>query len=224
MTSTGPLRVLIVEDHGLLAQSVGMALEAEGHQVLVSALASVAGVLEEARALQPSVVLLDLDLGGTVGDGLGLVTPLRRAGARVLVVTGSTEEHRHGMCLEQGAAGVMDKRTSFDRLLHAVVVTGEGGSPIDEARRLGLLAAVRAWRGAEVKRLEPFERLTPRERQVLGELMAGSSAEAIASSWFVSEATVRTQIRGVLTKLGVTSQLAAVAAARTAGWVPGEES
>jgi DNA-binding NarL/FixJ family response regulator len=222
MTSTGSLRVLIVEDHDLLAQSVGMALETEGHQVLVSGLSSVDGVLEEARALRPDVALLDLDLGGHVGDGLGLVAPLRAAGARVLVVTGSTEEHRHGMCLEQGASGVLDKRASFDRLLTAVTVVGEGGSPIDEGRRQTLLAAVRAWRSDETKRLEQFERLTPRERQVLASLMEGTSAEAIATAWFVSEATVRTQIRGVLTKLGVSSQLAAVATARAAAWTPPE--
>ena len=219
-TSSTRHRVLIVEDHDLLAQSVGMALESEGFDVAVSELGSLEGVLSEAAAQRPEVVLLDLDLGGAIGDGLGLVAPLTRAGARVLVVTGSSEQHRHGLCLEQGAAGVLDKRASFEALLAGVLLVAEGASPTDEARRHALLGAVRAWRSESARRFEPFERLTPRERQVLGCLVEGMSAEAIARGWDVSEATVRTQIRGVLTKLGVSSQLSAVAAARAAGWSP----
>lgn len=213
-------RILLVEDHDLLAQTLSMALEAEGYRVEVSALRSLDGVVAEAAAQRPDVVLLDLDLGGAVGDGLGLIEPLTRGGARVLVVTGSHEGHRHGMCLEQRAVAVLDKTVSFERLVGAVVKVVEGGDPMDPARRHALLAELRAWRSAGTRRLEPFERLTPRERQVLGCLLEGTSAEAIARSWVVSEATVRTQIRGVLTKLGVSSQLSAVAAARAAGWSP----
>ncbi len=64
-----------------------------------------------------------------------------------------------------------------------------------------------------------FEQLTPREAEVLRHLAAGLPAAAIASSSHVSEATVRTQIRAVLSKLGVQSQLQAVAVARRAGWL-----
>ena len=216
-SASGPA-VLLVEDHELLAQSVGLALGAEGGRVLVSALASLDAVLAEAQEPAPDVVLLDLDLGGSVGDGVALIAPLRRLGARVVVVTGSREEHRHGLCLEQGADAVLDKSTGLDELLQAVLLTAAGGSPLDEGRRHHLLTALRRRRAASLRRLEPFERLTPRERQVLGCLVEGVPAEAIARSWVVSEATVRTQIRGVLTKLGVSSQLAAVAAARAAGW------
>jgi two-component system nitrate/nitrite response regulator NarL len=215
---TDPTRLLIIEDHELLAHSLGMALRAEGYQVHVSALVSLDGIIAEAGGLQPHAVLLDLDLGGAVGDGVGLIEPLTRAGARVVVVTGSTEGHRHGMCLEQGAVAVLDKRVSYDRLLAVVVAVAEGRDPMDSARRHSLLAELRSWRSAHVRRMEPFERLTPREKQVLGGLLEGRSAEVIARDWVVSETTVRTQIRGVLTKLGVSSQLSAVAAARSAGW------
>ena len=69
----------------------------------------------------------------------------------------------------------------------------------------------------------PFLTLTQREREVLTELTRGKSVDCIANEWVVSEATVRTQVRGVLTKLDVRSQLAAVAKARSAGWtVDGE--
>jgi DNA-binding NarL/FixJ family response regulator len=66
--------------------------------------------------------------------------------------------------------------------------------------------------------LAPFRRLTPREEEVLAALVDGEPAVAIAGRATVSEATVRSHIRSVLTKLGVGSQLQAVAKARHAGW------
>jgi DNA-binding NarL/FixJ family response regulator len=86
------------------------------------------------------------------------------------------------------------------------------------AERDALLAALRERRAHDRDRLAPFESLTPREEAVLGELMDGSSAEQIAESSFVSTATVRSQIRAVLGKLSVHSQVAAVARAHRAGW------
>jgi DNA-binding NarL/FixJ family response regulator len=213
-----PSRVLLVEDHELLAQSVGFALSHEGHVVQASRLTSLSDVVREAEAVRPHVVLLDLDLGDTVGDGVALVQPLSALGARVLVVTGSTEQHRLGHCLEEGAAGVMSKRAPLDDLLRAVHATAEGRAPMPEGERLRLLKALREWRASQTERFAPFERLTPRERQVLAGLLEGRSAEVIAKEAVVSETTVRTQIRGVLTKLGVSSQLAAVALARRADW------
>jgi DNA-binding NarL/FixJ family response regulator len=70
------------------------------------------------------------------------------------------------------------------------------------------------------KALTPFERLTMREREVLAALVDGLSAEEIAETQFVALTTVRSQIRSVLQKLGVRSQLAAVAHANRVGWKP----
>jgi len=67
-------------------------------------------------------------------------------------------------------------------------------------------------------RLAPFAQLSCREAAVLVEMMEGLSADEIAAKHFVSTSTVRTQIRGILKKLGVSSQLAAVARAYQAGW------
>jgi len=78
-------------------------------------------------------------------------------------------------------------------------------------------AAVLAERD-EAARLAPFRQLTPREQAVLAAVVDGVPALEIAQTSSVSEATVRTQIRAVLAKLGVRSQLAAAAAARRAGW------
>jgi DNA-binding NarL/FixJ family response regulator len=213
-------RVFIIEDHELLAQSVGLALEGEGCDVRLSDLRGMEEVLAEAEEHAPDVVLLDLDLGGELGDGVGLIAPLHNGGARVVVVTGTKLPPRHGLCIEQGAVAVLAKSTPFAELVHVVQEAAAGRSPLRDDQRQDLLAALRRWRQEEKDRLAPFERLTPRERQALACLLEGLSAERIAKTWVVSEATVRSQIRGVLTKLDVGSQLAAVAAARRAGWVP----
>lgn len=68
------------------------------------------------------------------------------------------------------------------------------------------------------RQLLEFNRLTPREEEVLFALMRGAKARDICAQSFVSMPTVRSQIRAILTKLGVTSQLAAVALAYQSGW------
>ncbi len=67
------------------------------------------------------------------------------------------------------------------------------------------------------RRLAPFDSLTPREAEVLGELMRGHTVEQIARESVVSVATVRTQVRAIRTKLGVSSQVAAIGRALQAG-------
>ena len=212
--------VLIVEDHHLLAQSLSFALMAEGLAVTVADLDSPAGILDAFAESGAGIVLLDLDLGGTVGDGLDLVAPLCARGARVLVVSGSTDRPRLASCLEQGAVGLLPKSTPYEGLVDAVLAVAAGRPVIPEQERHALLTELRTWRIRQRDDMAPFTSLTARESQVLAALMDGQPCEAIAATWFVSEATVRTQIRGVLTKLGVSSQLAAVAQAQRVGWCP----
>lgn len=213
---TGP--VLLVEDHELLAQSLGVALEAEGLAVVLAPLAQGVDVLALAAEHRPSVVLLDLDLGEERAGGEALVPGLTALGARVVVVSGATDVLRLGTCLELGAVGVLSKSRPFEDVLDAVLAARDGEPVMRDGDRQDLLAGMRRRRTQENERLAPFERLTRREREVLGLLMDGTPAESIARHFVVSEATVRTQIRGVLTKLGVSSQLAAVAEARRLGW------
>ncbi|MCU1691977.1 MAG: response regulator containing a CheY-like receiver domain and an DNA-binding domain [Frankiales bacterium] len=211
-------RVLIVEDHELLAQSLAVALEVEGLEVVVAPLQDGPDLLATAEAARPAVVLLDLDLGQDREGGEALVPGLTGLGARVVVVSGSSDVLRLGTCLELGAAGVLSKSLPFEDVLEAVRRAASGERVMQEAARLQLLADMRRARAEQRSRLAPFERLTPREAEVLVLLMQGLAADAVAKYFVVSEATVRTQIRGILTKVGVSSQLAAVAEAHRVGW------
>jgi len=213
--------VLIVEDHSLLAQSLAIALNAEACRARVAELISPAMVLQQVRLVRPDVVLLDLDLGD-IGDGSALVQPLTELGARVLVVSGTTDKVRLAETVERGAVGFLSKTVPFEELLSTVLDVVAQRPVLSTARRYELMAELRSARTARGKDLEPFQSLTPKEREVLAALAQGHRVEAIAATAVVSEATVRSQIRAVLAKLGVNSQLEAVALAWTSGWFPRE--
>lgn len=222
--AAGPLRLLIVEDHELLAGTLALALRHRGLEVETAAGPTPGAVVERTRQLAPVLVLLDLDLGPTLGSGLDLVGPLSAVGGRVVMMTGVTDRARLAACVEAGAAGIVAKTTAFEALVDAVRRAAEGETLLAPEERHALLADLRAHRRAEGHRMAPFGALTPREQAVLAGLVAGDPAEAIAARSYVSMATVRSQIRAILLKLGVRSQLAAVAMAREAGWPPDARS
>jgi DNA-binding NarL/FixJ family response regulator len=215
---TALTRVALVEDHVLLAQSVGFALRAEGLQVVTGDITGEPELFDSVAPDATTLVLLDLDLGEPLVDGVELIPRLRAAGAKVLVVTGTTDRLRVAAAIEAGAVGYVGKQKPLDELLRTVLATVNGERVLDECERHQLLADLRRHRAELQQRLAPFRALTPKESKVLDELADGKSVEKIATEWVVSEATVRTQVRAVLTKLDVRSQLAAVAKARTAGW------
>jgi DNA-binding NarL/FixJ family response regulator len=210
------LRVALVDDHRLLAQALALALGARGHEaVLVDPAGGAPAVVGDPP---PDVVLLDLHLGAddpTGGDQLvGAVAPL----VPVLVLTAETDRARWGRCLRSGARAVVSKEADLERVIAAVEAVAAGRQVLDEPERTALMRAAVLAERDEAARLAPFRQLTPREQAVLAAVVDGVPALEIAQTSSVSEATVRTQIRAVLAKLGVHSQLAAAAAARRAGW------
>lgn len=222
MTSSDRLRrrrVLIVDDQRLLVDSLSLALRLEGLEPVVSSAADVAGLLDTVRADPPALVLLDLDLGGALGDGTDLVAPCVTAGAQVLVLTGTTDELWMAAALEQGACAAIDKGIPFEDLLRLVLSAARGETVMDPEERQRLLHQLQSHRLARERDLAPFESLTPREQQVLRALSLGHTVTHIAQTWVVSESTVRSQVHAVLRKLDVRSQLEAVAAATRVGWL-----
>jgi len=155
-----------------------------------------------------------------LGDGVDLVQPLTELGARVLVVSGTTDRLRLAETVEKGAVGFLSKTVPFEQLLSTVLEVVAQRSVLSSAQRYELMAELRSARAARSKDLAPFKTLTPKERAVLSALAQGQRAETIAGASVVSSATVRSQIRSVLTKLGVNSQLEAVALAWAVGWFP----
>jgi DNA-binding NarL/FixJ family response regulator len=208
--------VLIVDDHELVATSLMLSLRSQGlaaHHCASSG--GEAGVLAASAELPPGLVLLDLDLGrddaGRRIDGVRLVAPLRAAGWRVVILSGSADHARIGAGLAEGAMAWVPKNAPFPALLAAVRDAMDGREVMPPARREQFIELHRRRSGEQDELRAKLERLTPREREVLALLANGQRAQAVADQFVVSLATVRTQIRAVLTKLEVGSQLEAVA-------------
>ena len=217
------LPLLIVDGAELLAGTLAMALRQQGLEVFTAPGSSAQDVVDLAESLAPVLVLLDLDLLPALGDGLHLISPLISAGGRVVVVTGVTDRARLGASLEAGAIGLFSKACGFEQLLQTVRRAAEGAPLLSDEVRKGLLEELRRRQREKRERLAPFVALSPREQAVLAALVAGEAAGTIADRSCVSLATVRSQIRAVLRKLGVTSQRSAASLARDAGWSPNNE-
>lgn len=220
-TARRNLRVLIIDDHTLFAESLELALSLEGYDVRrAEPLAeSASTLLAAAIRARPRIVLLDLDLG-RVGPGTRLIRPLVAAGINVVVVTASTDEVRWGECLRLGARTVLDKTQPLNDILAAVRKINHGFPVLDRTERERLIAIWAAQHQERGQLRERLQLLTPREQEVLGHLMQGHTVREIAASSVVSEATVRTQVKSILAKLEVSSQLAAVGLAHHVGWQP----
>jgi DNA-binding NarL/FixJ family response regulator len=193
----------------MMAQALALSLAEAGFDARVAQLEGDGSVVEQAVRLRPALVLLDLGLDGS--DGLDLVAGLRATGARVLVVTAESDESRMAAAVARGACGWVSKAEPFENLLEAARLALRDRPLLDLEAYDDVVQAGRACSEADRELKSRFATLTGREREVLEALRDGKSAQDIAGEWYVSVGTIRCHIRAILVKLGVTSQLAAVA-------------
>jgi two-component system response regulator DevR len=209
------VRVLIVDDHEVLAASLAQVLDAEPDLVT----AGVAGTLARARALvattAPDVVLLDHRLPD--GDGVGAIEELRalRPSIQVVVLTASAADHVLVAAIEAGAAGFVSKTRSLAELTAAVRAAATGEAVVSPELLVRLLP--RLHRSGRARHQE----LTDREREVLDLLAEGLSNAAIADELTVSVNTVRNHVSNLSAKLGAHSKLEALSIAVREGLLPG---
>ena len=217
------LRIVIVEDHVLFAESLELALTIEGYDVrrvtIPDREQSPGALLNLVTRQRPRIVLLDLDLG-RFGNGEKLIAGLASVGCNVVVVTASVDRARWGEAVRLGVRKVLAKSRPLNDILATVRRINQGLSVMTTEEREELLAAWVSERSHLIERRERLDRLTVREREVLAHLMRGLTVREIASVGVVSEATVRTQVKAILAKLDVTSQIAAVGLAHQVGWQP----
>jgi len=222
-TSRSALRIAILEDHVLFAESLELALTVEGYDVRRVAIpqkeqspgALIASVVRQ----RPRIALVDLDLG-RFGDGERLIAPLARSGINVVVVTASVDRARWGEAVRYGARKVLSKARPLNDILATVRRINQGLQVMPREEREELLREWSRERSHLVEMQTRLDQLTVREREVLAHLMKGRTVREIAVAGFVSEATVRTQVKSILAKLDVTSQIAAVGMAHQVGWRP----
>jgi DNA-binding NarL/FixJ family response regulator len=214
--------VAVVEDHVLFAEAIDVTLTLEGydvHRIPVKERAMSGQLLSSVVRMHPDLALLDLDLNAG-GDGTRLVQPLTQSGISVVIVTASTDRARWGECLRDGARAVLSKSSPLSEILTAIRLVADGRHVHTPEERQSLITHFYTERETVKTLRRKLDQLTSREGEVLGHLMEGRPVRDIAHVSFVSEATVRTQVKSILAKLEVTSQLAAVGAAHRVCWHP----
>lgn len=210
-----PVRVLIVDDHEILAASLAQVLDAEPDLLSVG----VAGTLERARSLvattAPDVILLDQRLPD--GEGVAAIGELRalRPSVQVVILTASAADHVLVAAIEAGAAGFVSKTRGIADVTAAVRSAAAGEAVISPELLARLLPRLhRSGRAAH-------NDLTEREREVLGLLAEGLSNAGIAQRLTVSIHTVRNHVANLSAKLGAHSKLEALSIAVREGLLPG---
>ncbi|KQX58105.1 MULTISPECIES: response regulator transcription factor [unclassified Streptomyces] len=244
------IRVLVVDDHRVFAESLAAALAAEPDVDVAAAGSGPAALrcLERgaAEGRRFDVLLVDAELGagppgaaaaravpddaegavGAVGavDGLSLVAGVRRAqpAVRTVVLAERDDPRRAALALQAGASGWVAKDCSLQRLLAVVRGVLRDETHLPPALLTGVLRELTEVRKHRTDSERLVESLTPREREVLRCMVAGLGRKAVAERLFLSPHTVRTHMQNVLGKLGVHSTLAAVALARRAGVGPAQ--
>lgn len=208
----GRTSVLVVDDHRVLADAIGMVINSEPDLQCVAIALNAAQARALATHWQPDVIIMDVRLGND--DGIEVAADLVRAvpKARVIVLSAFIDQALLTRSLNAGASALLPKDGSLDEILRAVRSTTRKGFAIDP----GLLRAL-ARSGDE--RPAPVPRLTPREADVLRSLADGADAVMIARELGISVLTCRGYVKTLLRKLHAHSQLEAVVTASRLGLI-----
>jgi len=210
-----PIRVLIVDDHAVVREGLRTYLALQDGIDVVGEAGDGEAALEQAAALAPDVILMDLVM--PVRDGIGAMQELRVRGAtsRVIVLTSFTDDERIMPAIQAGAAGYLLKNVQPAELARAVRAAHAGEALLDPVVAARLVEAVVQQRAAAAGAPQPPE-LTPREQEVLDLIVAGMANKRIALELGLSEKTVKAHVGHLLAKLGVADRTqAALLAVRT---------
>jgi DNA-binding NarL/FixJ family response regulator len=217
------IRVLLADDQALVRGGFRMILDAqEGIEVVGEAENGVEAV-ERARELCPTVILMDVRM--PVLDGIEATKRVVTGdlAERVLVLTTFDEDRVVYDAMKAGASGFLLKTAPPAELVDAVRKIAAGETLLAPALTRRLIEEFVSRPPPGDLDAEGFEELTGREREVLGLLARGLSNAEIASRLFVSEATVKTHVNRVFSKLDVRDRVQAVVLAYESGLVrPGD--
>ncbi|GAA0444613.1 DNA-binding response regulator [Acrocarpospora corrugata] len=219
------IRVLLVDDQPLLRTGFRFILEAEQDVTVVGEAGNGSTAMDQARALLPDVVLMDIRMPGM--DGIEATRRIVRDAApsahvpRVLVLTTFDLDEYIVEALRAGASGFLLKDVPPDELLQAIRVVAAGDAIVAPSVTRRLLDRFASHLPTAHQQSTParLDRLTERELEVLRLIAKGLSNAEIARELVVSETTVKTHVGNVLTKLALRDRVQAVVLAYETGLI-----
>jgi DNA-binding NarL/FixJ family response regulator len=204
------IQVLLVDDQELVRAGLRRILHPDEGFEIVGECEDGDEVEEAARRLRPDVVVMDVRMKRVDG-----AEATRRLGARddpppVLVLTTFDDDEVLSAALRAGATGFQLKDAPGEEIMRSARVVAEGGAWLDPAVTERVLATYRSTAPADDDTVARVEQLTPRELDVLRMMGRGASNAEIAEELFVSEATVKSHIGHIFTKLDLRDRAAAI--------------
>jgi len=195
------LRVMIVDDHAVVRRGISDVLAGADEIDVVALAAGGEDALRQAAELRPDVVLMDLSMPGM--DGVEATRRLLAAQpeVRVVMLTSFAEPEHVNAALDAGAIGYLLKDAEPGEIVRAVGAAGRGEAPFSP-RASGALLARRAER-------QPYETLTPREREVLELVGQGLANKQISRRLGIREKTVKAHLTNVFQRIRVSDRTAA---------------
>jgi NarL family two-component system response regulator LiaR len=209
-----PIRVLVVDDHAVVREGLRAFLDLQDGIEVVGEGADGQEAVEQATRLRPDVILMDLVMPQL--GGLPAMRALRTSlpGARVIVLTSFLDDEMLLPALRSGAAGYLLKNAQPQEIARAVRAAHAGEALLDPVVAARLVETLSA-----DDHVNPLDRLTPREREVLILIGRGFPNKLIARELGLSEKTVKAHVGRVLAKLGVSDRTQAAVVAVRAGLV-----
>jgi DNA-binding NarL/FixJ family response regulator len=200
-TAQGEITCLIVDDHEVVREGLRLSLSRAPHIRVVGEAADGATAVALAERRKPDVVIMDVRMPGMDGLEATKILTQKVPETAVLIFTAYSERSLLGRGLESGAKGYILKEAPHQTLLKAIdkVVAGEGF--VDPALMPAFLSGDRE------------DMLTAREREILQLLADGMSNADVAARLFISQETVKSHVRHILTKLEADTRTHAVAIA-----------
>ncbi|WP_332673869.1 response regulator transcription factor [Aromatoleum sp.] len=209
-----PIRVLLVDDHALFRSGIKSLLQRHAEFEIVGEAGDGMEGVKRAGQLEPDVVLLDLHMPGLSGRDAAAMMAEESPASRVLMLTVSEDAEDLIETLRAGACGYLLKNIEAETLISAIHKAAEGESIISPQMMGKLLKGVR---GELPPRANPAQavvaselnKLSPREREILGFIARGQSNKEIARELDLAESTVKIHVQNILRKLNLTSRVQA---------------
>jgi DNA-binding NarL/FixJ family response regulator len=210
------IRVLIVDDHAVVREGLRAFLELQDDFEVIGEASDGEGAIEQAEALCPDVILMDLVMPKLDGISAMRAVRARAPASRVIVLTSFLDDERLMPAIQAGAAGYLLKDVEPSELARAIRAADAGEAIIAPTAAAQLVRAIAD--GGAVVAGAP-ERLTRREREVLELIVQGRANKRIAFELGISEKTVKTHVGHLLAKLGVSDRTQAALLAVREGLV-----